>query len=66
MTLKSGKNADLSINHQSPPFISRLRHALSEKENAQQQRDDMEVKLDNLTQQKCVQGTLASIISSII
>jgi hypothetical protein len=33
-------------------YFSRLEHALKEKENAQQQRDDMESKLNDLTQQK--------------
>jgi hypothetical protein len=33
-------------------FVSRLKHALNEKENAQQQRDDMEGKLNDLTQKK--------------
>lgn len=35
-------------------IFSRLKHALSEKESAQQERDDMEMKLNSLTQQKFV------------
>ncbi len=35
-------------------YFSRLEHALKEKENAKQERDDMESKLNDLTQHKYI------------
>jgi hypothetical protein len=59
MILKFGKDIKLFIEHIHNHSLSyRLRHALSEKENAQQQRDDMEGKLNDLNQKKLVQYNL--------